>query len=70
MPAPAKKATATFFVGLVDQTNTKLLKANPTLAAGDVKISKDGGAFPNLTTLPTVTPAAGAAVQVSPHRPR
>lgn len=66
MPAPAKKATAyTFFVGLVDQANTKLLKANPTLAAGDVKVSKDGGAFANLTTLPTVTPAAGAAVQVS-----
>ena len=64
MPAPAKKATAyTFFVGLVDQANTKLLKANPTLAAGDVKISKDGGAFSNLATLPTVTPASGAAVR-------
>jgi hypothetical protein len=41
------------------------LKANPTLATGDVKISKDGGAFANLTTLPTVTPASGTAVRVT-----
>lgn len=40
------------------------LQANPTLAAGDVQISKDGGAFANLTTLPAVTPAAGRAVKV------
>jgi hypothetical protein len=40
------------------------LLANPTLATGDVKISKDGGAFANLTTLPTVTPASGVAVRV------
>ena len=41
-----KRATAyKFYVGLTDQANTKLLKANPTLAAGDVKVSKDGGAF-------------------------
>ena len=41
------------------------LKANPTLATGDVKLSKDGGAFANLTTLPTVTPASGTAVRVT-----
>ncbi len=57
-----KRATAyKFYVGLVDQSNTKLLKANPTLAAGDVKVSKDGGAFANLTTLPSANPASGAA---------
>ena len=60
-----KRATAyKFYVGLVDQANTKLLKANPTLAAGDVKVSKDGGAFANLTTLPSASPAAGAALMV------
>lgn len=36
----------------------------PTLASGDVKISKDDGAFANLATLPTVAPASGVAVQV------
>src|SRR3990170_2740170 len=40
-------------------------KANPTLATGDVMISKDGGAFANITTLPVVTPAAGTSVLVS-----
>lgn len=54
----------TFGIGLIDQSNTKLLKASPTLATGDFKISIDGGAFANLATLPTVTPAAGRQVQI------
>lgn len=40
-------------------------KSNPTLATGDVKISKDDGAFTNITTLPTVTPASDTSVKVS-----
>lgn len=61
-----KRATAWIgYIGLVDQANTKLLKANPTLAAGDFKVSIDGGAFANLATLPTVTPAGGTAVKIS-----
>lgn len=40
-------------------------KDNPTLAIGDVKISKDGGALNNITTLPTVSPASGAQVQIT-----
>lgn len=40
-------------------------KVAPTLAAGDAKISKDGGAFANLATLPAVTPAGGSAVRIS-----
>ena len=35
------------------------------LAAGDFQISIDGGAFANLATLPTVTPAGGRAVKIS-----
>lgn len=54
-----------FYVGLVDQANTKLLKASPTIAAGDFKVSIDGGAFANLGTLPAVTPAAGRAVKIT-----
>lgn len=61
-----KRATAWIgYIGLVSQADTKLLKAAPTIAAGDFKISKDGGAFANLATLPTVAPAAGTAVQIS-----
>lgn len=65
MPWPPKKNTIhTFAVGLVSQANAALLQAAPTLAAGDVKVSIDGGAFANLTNLPTVTPAAGKRVEV------
>lgn len=60
-----KRATAyKFYVGLVDQSNTKLLKANPTIASGDFQISKDGGAFANLATLPSANPASGRAVMI------
>lgn len=63
---PAKRGVEyIFYVSLVQQADTKLFQSNPTLAAGDVTISKDGGAFANLTTLPTVTPASGKSVKVT-----
>lgn len=40
-------------------------EVNPTLAVGDAKISKDGGAFANLATLPDVYPAGGRAVRIT-----
>jgi hypothetical protein len=61
---PKKNAAYSFYVGLVSQANTKLLQANPTLAAGDAKVSIDGAALANLATLPAVTPAAGKGVKV------
>jgi len=62
---PPKKGVAfSFATALTDQSDTKLLKANPTIAAGDVQLSKDFGAFANLTTLPDVEPDAGYAVRV------
>lgn len=65
MVPPQKGVQYIFYVGLVSQADTKLLKANPTIAAGDFKVSTDGGAFANLGTLPTVTPAAGTAVKIT-----
>jgi hypothetical protein len=53
-----------FYMGLVSQANTKIFQANPTLAAGDVKVRKDGGAESNITTLPTVL-SSGKVVKVS-----
>lgn len=61
---PVNAVAYRVFVALQDFATPGAYKANPTLAAGDVKVSKDGGAFANLTTLPAVTPAAGIAVQV------
>ncbi len=64
MAAPKKNTAFTFSVGLVAQANRPNFKAAPTLAAGDFKVSIDGGAFANLTNLPTVTPAAGTRVEI------
>lgn len=47
------------------ETGSQSAKANPTLASGDVKISKDGGSFSNLASLPTVSPAAGVQVAIA-----
>lgn len=54
----------TLYVVLVDAT-TDDLRANPTLATGDFKISLDDAAFANLTTLPTVDPASGVQVRIT-----
>ncbi len=63
---PPKKNTAWIgYFDLVSQADTKLFQVNPTIAAGDFKVSIDGGAFANLATLPVVTPAGGRAVKIS-----
>jgi hypothetical protein len=63
---PPKRATEfIFYVSLVSQANAKIMQANPTLAAADFNVSKDGGALAALTTTPTVTPAAGKLVKIT-----
>ncbi|MCC6160391.1 MAG: hypothetical protein IT350_20230, partial [Deltaproteobacteria bacterium] len=49
---------------LVDRT-TGQYKVTPTLAAGDFKIEKDGGAAANLATLPAVEPAGGSSLDIA-----
>lgn len=65
MSWPVKNAQFIFYVGLVSQASRPQFQANPTLAAGDVKVSTDGAAFANLGSLPAVTPASGRAVKVT-----
>jgi len=60
---PKKGVEYIFYIGLTQQADTKLLQVNPTIAAGDFKVSIDGGAFANPSTLPAVTPAGGRAVK-------
>ena len=43
-----------FYVSLASQSSSGTMQANPTLAAGDVKIAIDDGAPANLGTLPAV----------------
>jgi len=54
-----------FYVGLESVATAGAFQSNPTLASGDVTITKDGGSSANLTTLPTVTPASGKRVKVT-----
>lgn len=63
---PAKKNTAfIFYAGLPSQSAPGTFQSNPTLAAGDFKVSIDGGALANLATLPTVTPSSSKMVKFS-----
>lgn len=64
MSIPAKGIAHEFYVALDDVTGTNF-KSNPTIAVGDFTISKDGGAFTNLVTTPTVDPTSSIAVNVS-----
>ena len=61
---PKKNEDFEFDVCLEDFANPGLFKSNPTLAAGDVKISQNNGALSNLATLPSVSPASSKVVRV------
>lgn len=61
---PVKNEDFIFYLALEDYANPGRFKSNPTIAAGDFKVSKDGGALANLTTLPTVAPASSVMVKV------
>lgn len=65
MARPQYGVAFTFDVSLVDAASRPAFKANPTLATGDVKISKDGGSLANLATLPTVEPSSSRIVKVA-----
>lgn len=63
---PPKRATEFItYVALTSQANPLIFQSNPTLATGDAKVSIDGGAFANLTTLPAVTPGSSVAVKIT-----
>jgi len=62
---PVKNEDFSFDVCLEDYVNGGLFKSNPTLASGDVKVSKDNGALANLGTLPSVSPASSKMVTVA-----
>jgi hypothetical protein len=62
---PTKGEDFKIGISLQDLANPGSFKANPTLAAGDFKVSKDGGAFANLTTLPSAIPASGVRVEIA-----
>lgn len=62
---PKRATEYIFYISLVSQANTKIFQANPTIAAGDFKVSIDGGAEANPATLPAVTPASSKRVKIT-----
>jgi len=62
---PVKNEDFIIYVFLRDAADGLRVRANPTIAAGDFQVSKDGAAFGDLATLPTVTPASGRAVKIT-----
>jgi hypothetical protein len=62
---PVKNEDFLIRISLEDQTLPGSFKASPTIAAGDFKVDKDGGGLTNLTTLPTVSPAASVLVLIT-----
>lgn len=65
MALPKKGVGYVFYLGLQNASDPSQFKVNPTIAAGDFKISKDGGAFVNLTNTPIVWPAGSNTVRIT-----
>ena len=61
---PKKNEDFKIRIALEDYANPGNFKSNPTIGAGDFKVSIDGGALSNLTTLPTVSPASSVCVLI------
>ena len=59
---PVKNEDFKIRVSLEDYLSPGLFKSNPTLAAGDIKVDKDGGGLNNVATIASVSPAAGKLV--------
>ena len=62
---PVKNQDFVIYVGLEDMANPGSFKSSPTIAAGDFKVSKDGGTLTNLTTTPDVDPDSSVCLKIS-----
>lgn len=59
---PVKNQDFELHIAVEDYANPGNFKGSPTIAAGDFQISKDGGSFANLATLPVVEPASSQMI--------
>ena len=62
---PVKGAAFSFETALVAQADTDIFKAGPTLAAGDVKVIKDGTYDDNIDTLPAAVSSCTNVITVA-----
>jgi len=61
---PVKNEDFKVRIALSDYAIPGSYKSSPTIAAGDFKVDKDGAGLSNLTTLPSVSPAASVCVLI------
>lgn len=62
---PVKGEDFIFYICLEDYDGAGNFQTNPTIAAGDFKVSIDDGALANLATTPSVSPASSIWVKVT-----
>jgi hypothetical protein len=62
---PVKNEDFIIRISLADMGASGSFKSSATIAAGDFKVDKDGGGLTNLTTLPSVDPAASVLVKIT-----
>jgi hypothetical protein len=62
---PVKNEDFICRIALADMNVAGVFKSSPTIAAGDFKVDKDGGGLTNLSTLPSVDPAASVLVKIT-----
>lgn len=62
---PKKNEDFLIRIAVEDFANPGNFKSNPTIAAGDFKVSIDGGALANLATLPSVSPASSIWILIT-----
>jgi len=62
---PKKNEDFLVRIALPDLSANGTQRINPTIAAGDFKVDKDGGGLTNLATLPSVSPAGSVLVLIT-----
>lgn len=62
---PKKNEDFIFYCGLRNASDGRSFQSTPTIAAGDFKVSIDGGSLTNLGTLPAVTPGSSVMLKVT-----
>ena len=64
MATPKKNTAYSAMVALSSPSTPGKFAIDPAIVAGDFQVSIDGGAFANLTNLPTANPSSSKSIQI------
>lgn len=65
MAEPKKGIAYEFYLSLTDIFDPQFFILNPTIEIGDFTISKDGGVFGNLATIPAASPLLSSSIKIN-----